>query len=161
LRDQVRITGWISGREVQEELQRARALVLASFGEGLPVVIMEAMALSKPVISTYVAGIPELVADGETGWLIPAGDEVRLAAAMHACLQTDSATLRSMGRAARTRVLANHDVDKEASKLAELFRSSLAARETGVSGRHEPGESRSAAHAREPAVQLSVKSDGT
>ena len=70
----VRITGWISSDQVRAEIEQARALVLASFAEGLPVVIMEAMALRRPIISTYVAGIPELVTEGESGWLIPAGD---------------------------------------------------------------------------------------
>ena len=57
----VRITGWISSDQVRDEILAARALVLPSFAEGLPVVIMEAMALRRPVISTFVAGIPELV----------------------------------------------------------------------------------------------------
>ena len=48
-------------------------MVLPSFAEGLPIVIMEAFALGRPVISTYIAGIPELV-DREPGWLVPAGD---------------------------------------------------------------------------------------
>jgi colanic acid/amylovoran biosynthesis glycosyltransferase len=161
LQQQVTITGWISGEQVKRELQRARALVLASFGEGLPVVIMEAMAMGKPVISTYVAGIPELVADGETGWLIPAGDESRLAAAIEACLQTDIATLRTMGAAARKRVIAAHDVDKEAGKLAELFRSSIAARDTAVSARQHPHDLREPGGAREASGQISVKGDGT
>ena len=62
--DRVRITGWISSAQVRDELLAARALVLPSFAEGLPVVIMEAMALGRPVISTFIAGIPELVRDG-------------------------------------------------------------------------------------------------
>ena len=74
LQGKVRITGWISGDRVREEILAARALVLPSFAEGLPVVLMEAMALRRPVISTYVAGIPELVISGEHGWLVPAGD---------------------------------------------------------------------------------------
>lgn len=61
LQDHVRITGWISSEQVRDEILKARALVLPSFQEGLPVVIMEAMALRRPVIATYVAGIPELV----------------------------------------------------------------------------------------------------
>ena len=61
LQDKVRITGWISNDQVRKEILAARALVLPSFAEGLPVVLMEAMALRRPVISTYVAGIPELV----------------------------------------------------------------------------------------------------
>src|ERR1019366_5432957 len=61
LQDRVRITGWISAAEVREQILAARALVLPSFAEGLPIVIMEAMALRRPVISTLGAGIPELV----------------------------------------------------------------------------------------------------
>ena len=65
------ITGWVSSAEVQKQLLAATALVLPSFAEGLPVVIMEAMALRRPVISTFVAGIPELVRDGENGMAGP------------------------------------------------------------------------------------------
>ncbi len=74
LRNSVRITGWLSSERVREEILASRAMVLPSFAEGLPVVIMEAMALRRPVLSTYIAGIPELVRPGETGWLVPAGD---------------------------------------------------------------------------------------
>ena len=80
LEERVRITGWIDGEQVRDEILAARALVLPSFAEGLPVVIMEAMALRRPVISTFVAGIPELVAPGEHGWLVPAGDVEALVA---------------------------------------------------------------------------------
>ena len=80
LTDTVRITGWISSDEVRAEILAARALVLPSFAEGLPVVIMEAMALRRPVITTFVAGIPELIQHGEHGWLVPAGDLESLAA---------------------------------------------------------------------------------
>jgi colanic acid/amylovoran biosynthesis glycosyltransferase len=82
LEDQISITGWISGDCVKAEIIAARALVLPSFSEKMPVVIMEAIALGRPVISTYIAGIPELVRPGETGWLVPAGDEVTLAEAL-------------------------------------------------------------------------------
>ena len=47
---------------------------MPSFAEGFPAVIMEAMALRRAVISTFVAGIPKLVRDGENGWLVPVGD---------------------------------------------------------------------------------------
>ena len=119
----VRITGWISSDQVREEILAARALVLPSFAEGLPVVIMEAMALKRPVISTFVAGIPELVHPGEHGWLVPAGDAGALASAMQACLDAAPEAIARMGDAARTRVLERHDVDKEARRLADLFRS--------------------------------------
>jgi colanic acid/amylovoran biosynthesis glycosyltransferase len=123
LGDRVRVTGWISSNQVREEILAARALVLPSFAEGLPVVIMEAMALRRPVLSTYVAGIPELVRHGEEGWLVPAGSLGELADAMEACLTSSADELRELGDAARRRVLTRHSVDIEAGKLAALFRS--------------------------------------
>ncbi|WP_425549878.1 glycosyltransferase family 4 protein [Comamonas faecalis] len=122
LQAQVRITGWIASDQVRDELLDARALVLPSFAEGLPVVIMEAMALRRPVLSTYVAGIPELVQPGRTGWLFPAGDVQALADAMAECLAAPAAQLDAMGAAGRERVLQRHDVDTEAGKLLALFR---------------------------------------
>jgi glycosyltransferase involved in cell wall biosynthesis len=126
LGESVRITGWISGEQVLHELQAARALVLPSFAEGLPVVIMEAMALSRPVISTFVAGIPELVQAGENGWLVPAGDVEALADAMQACLESSTERLDAMGLNGRRRVLQSHDVNAEAAKLAGWFQPSEA-----------------------------------
>ncbi len=121
LRARVRITGWIGSAEVRAEILGGRALVLPSFAEGLPVVIMEAMALRRPVITTFVAGIPELVRDGESGWVVPAGDIDALASAIEACLATPADMLERMGAAAQRRVLERHDIDREASKLASLF----------------------------------------
>jgi glycosyltransferase involved in cell wall biosynthesis len=121
LQGSVRITGWIESARVRAEILDARALVLASFAEGLPVVIMEAMALRRPVISTYVAGIPELVEEGRTGWLVAAGDLDGLCRAMRECLAAAPADLLRMGEAGRARVLERHDVDREAARLARLF----------------------------------------
>jgi len=122
LQAQVRITGWISSAQVREEILAARALVLPSFAEGLPVVIMEAMALRRPVLTTYVAGIPELVRPGENGWLFPAGAVDELATAMADCLAQPVEVLQRMGEAARQRVLERHDIDTEAAKLAHYFK---------------------------------------
>jgi colanic acid/amylovoran biosynthesis glycosyltransferase len=118
----VRITGWISSDTVRAEILAARALVLPSFAEGLPVVIMEAMALRRPVLSTYVAGIPELVRPGREGWLFAAGDVDALVAALEEMLATPPAALEAMGQAAHARVLERHAIDVEAAKLARLFR---------------------------------------
>ena len=118
---QVRITGWINSDTVRQEVLAARALVLPSFAEGLPVVIMEAMALRRPVISTYVAGIPELVQPGEHGWLVPAGDVVGLANAMQACLDAPVDVLARMGEAAHLAVRARHDVDEAVRPLVGLM----------------------------------------
>jgi colanic acid/amylovoran biosynthesis glycosyltransferase len=117
----ITVLGWVSGPRVKEELLTARALVLPSFYEGLPTVIMEAMALSRPVISTYVGGIPELVEDGKTGWLVPAGDEIALSQAMRAALEATVDQLETMGSAGRARVAESHDSTKEARKLLTLI----------------------------------------
>ena len=84
-------------------------------------VIMEALALGRPVISTYIAGIPELVEPGRSGWLVPAGAVEPLAAAMAAALTADTAELEAMGRAGADRVAERHDVATESKKLAELI----------------------------------------
>jgi colanic acid/amylovoran biosynthesis glycosyltransferase len=125
LDNQVRITGWASAEKVKEEMLLARALIMPSFAEGLPVVLMEAMALGRPVLSTYVAGIPELVVDGKSGWLFPAGSIEHMAASIRACLDAGESELTSMGEYARARALDRHDVDKEVLKLERLFQSAM------------------------------------
>jgi len=128
LQGTVTITGWITGERVKAEIEASRALVLPSFSEGLPVVIMEALALNRPVISTYVAGIPELVQTGKTGWLVPAGDDIALAQAMREALLAPIAQLSAMGARGRHLVDANHNVVKEAEKLKRLMERSIAGR---------------------------------
>ncbi len=123
LQDTVRITGWISSDEVRRELLSARALVMPSFAEGLPVVIMEAMAVGRPVVTTRIAGIPELVREGVDGWLVPPGDLPSLVTAMEAALATPPGRLREMGRDAASRVGSRHHADTEATRLADLFSS--------------------------------------
>ena len=125
LEGRVAITGWISGEAVRAEILAARALVLPSFAEGLPVVLMEAMALRRAVISTFVAGIPELVRPGENGWLVPAGDVEALCAALEEAAACPVETLERMGNAAFQRAAARHSIDVEAAELARLFHGSM------------------------------------
>jgi colanic acid/amylovoran biosynthesis glycosyltransferase len=117
----VRITGWISNQKVREEIIGSRALVLPSFSEGLPVVIMEAMALRRPVLTTYIAGIPELVRSGESGWLFPAGSLEDIVSALEACLSASTDELQKLGDAGYSQVIARHSIDVEAGKLAQLL----------------------------------------
>lgn len=124
LQTKIRILGWVDGLRVREEISKARALVLSSFAEGLPVVIIEAMALRRPIISTFVAGIPELVNSGENGWLVPAGDVEALVDAMQACLDANPEALAGMGKVAQERALLRHNVNTEAVKLVSLFQAS-------------------------------------
>ncbi|HEY9859547.1 MAG TPA: glycosyltransferase [Candidatus Obscuribacterales bacterium] len=125
LQDHIEITGWASNNQVQQHILASRAMVLPSFAEGLPVVVMEALALGRPVISTYVAGIPELVEPGTCGWLVPPGSVESLTGAMRAALQWPVEKLEQMGRVGAERVAQQHDAAIEASKLAALFRSNI------------------------------------
>jgi len=120
LAGRVRLLGWRSSDDVREALSASRAMVLASFAEGLPVVLMEALALGRPVIATSIAGIPELV-DHRNGWLVPAGSVEALAEAMKAVLDAPQEQLAAMGQVGRERVLAMHDPDGNARHLAGLL----------------------------------------
>ncbi|MFW8635520.1 glycosyltransferase family 4 protein [Cribrihabitans pelagius] len=122
LQAHVTLTGWLPEAQVRAELARAHALVMPSFAEGLPVAVMEAMAAARPVIATFVAGTPELVQPGKTGWLVAAGDAEALAAAMLELSQTPAAALEDMARRGRARVIERHSITSEAAKLAALFR---------------------------------------
>lgn len=121
----IRIAGWQGSEEVRASISRCRALVLPSFSEGIPVVLMEAMALRRPVIATHVGGIPELVRHGECGWLVPPGSSLALAGAMREALRSPPERLDRMGEAGRGRVLALHDLARETRKLAEVFEEAI------------------------------------
>lgn len=114
------ILGWCSNEEVRARLIGARAMLLPSFAEGLPVSIMEAFALRRPVISSYIAGIPELV-DSSCGWLVPAGDVPALTAAIRDCLTRDEKELNAMANVGRSRIEARHDIQRSAALLREAF----------------------------------------
>jgi glycosyltransferase involved in cell wall biosynthesis len=121
----IEFAGWKSGHEVREEILRSRALVLPSFAEGLPVVLMEALALGRPVISTYIAGIPELVIPGECGWLVPAGDVESLATTIRTALNAAPELLSRLGETGLTSVAQNHHVKKEAARLSGILSATM------------------------------------
>lgn len=129
--DRVEMPGWLTNSEVQERILRARAFVLPSFAEGLPVVLMEALSLGRPVITTYVAGIPELIGDGVCGWIVPAAGAEELARAMRNCLEASESQILAMGQAGRARVLKMHDIGDVCRELGALFRSGGAALPVG------------------------------
>ncbi|MFN3643023.1 MAG: glycosyltransferase family 4 protein [Gemmobacter sp.] len=119
--DAVRLAGWLDEAGVRAALAAAHALVIPSFAEGLPVVAMEAMAAGRPVIATWIAGIPELVQDGIAGWLVPPADPQALADAIVAAAAQPLDRLAAMGAAGRERALDRHDVDRAAARLAGLI----------------------------------------
>lgn len=125
LEDRVRLTGWVSEKKVREAIVGSRALLLPSFAEGLPVVLMEALALGRPVVATYVAGIPELVESGANGWLVPAGSVDAFAEAMRTALRAPPAQLEQMGKMGAKRVAEEHNAFREAAKLVALFRGQI------------------------------------
>ncbi len=122
----ITLTGWLDEAGVQAELAAAHALVMPSFAEGLPMVVMEAMAAARPVIATYIAGTPELVLPGQTGWLVPASNAGALAGAVRALAAAKQDSRAAMGTAGRARVLQRHDSGAEAEKLAAHFREAIA-----------------------------------
>ena len=109
---------WASVPLVGWRLSRALAKVI-------DVHLITHMALRRPIISTFVAGIPELVHPSEHGWLVPAGDVKALADVMRACLETPVETLARMGEAAQKHVRQSHSLDMEAAKLGKLFQAGV------------------------------------
>jgi len=120
LDDRISLAGTCTSAEIRQRLLRARAFVLPSFAEGLPVVIMEALALARPVITTAIAGIPELV-DSECGWVIPAGSEDALVEALSRALRACADELAAKGECGRTRVHQMHDAGKNALLMSALM----------------------------------------
>jgi glycosyltransferase involved in cell wall biosynthesis len=121
LNDRVLITGWVDEQAVREHLLEARALVQPSFAEGLPVVMMEALAMQRPVIATSIAGVPELVRPGENGWLIPAGNVNELVSAMREAMESPVSRLNQMGAAGAQRVRDRHFIATEVDKIETLL----------------------------------------
>lgn len=121
LEKHVHLVGWATEQAVRDAILQSRALVQPSFAEGLPVVLMEGLGLGRPVISTYVAGIPELVNPKVSGWLVPAGSVEALVDAIRALLDTPVDELLLMGIAGSNTVRQQHNIRQEAKALAHLF----------------------------------------
>lgn len=118
--DAVRFLGYQPQDAVAAHLETADMLVLPSFAEGVPVVLMEAMASRIPVIASQVAGVGELVEDGTSGFTIAAGDVDTLTDRLNRLL-SDPALCAAMGRAGRAKVEAEFDLTSEAAWLKHLF----------------------------------------
>lgn len=116
----VRFTGYLSQTEVAERLAQADAFVLPSFAEGLPVVLMEALAAGKTAIAPRVAGVAELIEEGRSGYLIHAGDVEGLTQALEQ-LAADPEAGKALGAAGQEIVRAEFDARIEAARIARLF----------------------------------------
>ena len=120
----VDFVGYKGQAEVAQALRATDILVLPSFAEGLPVVLMEALAARVPVLTTRIAGVGELVEDGIRGRLVAPGDPVALGDALRELLDATPEDRAAMGAAGRARVVAEFDSVTEAGKLAALIAAS-------------------------------------
>lgn len=120
IQDHVEFCGYKSQADVAEALSAADVFVLPSFAEGVPVVLMEAMASQVPVVTSRIAGVPELVEDGQSGLLVPPGATGPLADALNKLLG-DPKLREEMGRIGQAKVATDYVSVKEAEKLMHLF----------------------------------------
>jgi glycosyltransferase involved in cell wall biosynthesis len=119
IEDAVRFLGFVS--PVQRAIEDAAIVVVPSLGEGFGMVALEAMERARPVIASAVGGLPEIVADGETGFVVPAGDAEALAEAM-VDLSSDLERAAAMGAAGRARAQAEFPPERSAARIDELYR---------------------------------------
>lgn len=122
--------GWQNQDRVREIYRGADAFALASFAEGVPVVLMEAMATEIPCVSTRITGVPELIEDGVDGLLVAPADAAELALALEGLIDDPELRLR-IGRAGRRRVLEQYDLEANVEVLARLFRGLASPRGAG------------------------------
>jgi glycosyltransferase involved in cell wall biosynthesis len=120
LQDRVRYLGWITGKEKEQLLRSTDIYVLFSYGEGMPISILEAMSYAIPVVSTRVGGIPELIDDGYSGFLVLPGDKSALFAKLTRLVENHNLR-REMGRNARKAVEIGHNIECIARKLGEAY----------------------------------------
>jgi colanic acid/amylovoran biosynthesis glycosyltransferase len=119
---QVNFLGFQTHDKVVELLNRSDILVLPSLSEGIPVAVMEGMASGLPIVATAVTGVPELVEDGVTGFLVPSRNGPALAEALQKLFE--SPNLRAeMGKAGRNKVLNEFNLHSSAKELFDTFTS--------------------------------------
>ena len=116
----VTMSGPVNQDRILEHYKRADCFALPSFAEGIPVVLMEAMSMQIPCVTTYITGIPELITSGETGLLAPPSDVDELVRQLDRLIQ-DPALAKRLGEAGRTKVLEDYDLMGNVERLATIF----------------------------------------
>ncbi|MDH3348246.1 MAG: glycosyltransferase [Desulfobulbaceae bacterium] len=120
LQDSILFTGALGQHQVRDYYDKADIFVLPSFAEGVPVVLMEAMAKEIPVVSTLITGIPELITNDKDGILVSPADHLQLADALERLL-LDAEMRKEMGRKGRQKVVAKYNLENNNKKMVELF----------------------------------------
>ena len=121
---------WEHRDEMSSTLASATIVLLPSYREGLPKVLLEAAACGKPLIATDVPGCRDIVTHGVNGLLIPPRDSAALAAAIDSLLR-DASLRAAMGIAGREKVIGAFSVEKIADQVVDLYRELLAKRKAG------------------------------
>jgi glycosyltransferase involved in cell wall biosynthesis len=116
--------GAVNQDRIRDLYARADAFALASFAEGIPVVLMEAMAMEIPCVTTFITGIPELIRDGVDGLLVAPSDDEELSRVI-ARLMDDAELRKRIGENGRKRVVDRYDLEQNTRRLAEIFRRRL------------------------------------
>jgi glycosyltransferase involved in cell wall biosynthesis len=129
--ERVKILGYQSQPQVRALLKQADVFVMSSFAEGLPVVLMEAMAAGVPVVATWVAGIPEIVRDERNGLLIPPGDANALAQAIRRLLN-DPDLRNQFASAGREKIEQDFNIETEVLWLEKILTSALNRKNEGL-----------------------------
>ena len=124
LERQVKFVGYQSQAQVRQHLQQTDVFVLPSFAEGVPVVLMEAMAAGVPVVATQIAGTSELVENGISGYLVPPGDTVSLTKQIEVLLN-DSQLRAKLGASGRLKVENEFNLHKEVDRLYSIMSAAL------------------------------------
>jgi glycosyltransferase involved in cell wall biosynthesis len=120
LRDHVVLEGAVNQDRIPDFFKSADAFALASFAEGVPVALMEAMASEVPCVSTMITGIPELIRNEIDGLLVPASDQEALTSALRR-LMDDPSLRRQLGSAGRRRVIDRYNLQTNVRALAEVY----------------------------------------
>jgi colanic acid/amylovoran biosynthesis glycosyltransferase len=135
LEDVITLPGPVSQDDIVELYQDHDVFCLPSLVEGLPVVLMEAMACSLPVVSTHIMGIPELVEPGLNGLLVAPGNVAELTDALRTLLQMTPSEREALGRAARASVVTRYELGRNVDELARVFETEL---DKAIVSSHQP-----------------------
>jgi colanic acid/amylovoran biosynthesis glycosyltransferase len=125
LHERVRLAGACNHDRVAEHYRSSDAFVMSSFLEGVPVVLMEAMAMELPCVATWITGIPEIIEAGREGLLVPPATAAAIVDAVER-LMDDPQEARRLGVAARRKIVARYNLEQNVERLAEEFRARLA-----------------------------------